>query len=600
MASERVKTVGGARRVFFAGLAIIVLLAGALVFLHQQGRRRDFLTAEQRNWLDAHVGKIDVLLGFDAPPDAFHNEKGEYVGLWMDYLEVIERELDFEFVFHNFNTWDELIEYSKVHDKFIIPSISETTGRKEYLTFTESITRIPNVVVTRTSMPDLKMEDLIGLDVATMENSVIRAYMDENWPQVRCHDVTEDIEGLQCVSTGKYDAMVVNQLYATYLVEKNGIANLKITCETDHPSIQHIATSIKDPILRQILDRTLMQISPQEKERILRRWLYLGQNRIDQLRAILPVLLMILSLVLAMILGVILWNYTLTRQIRLRTRELSEEIAVRKKAQLQRENAIKALQRKNEELESIVYISSHDLRSPLVNIRGFAGEMKMDHRRLYDVLRTQQFSPEVQSQLEELRESSLEAMNFIETNAEKMDRLLEGLASISQTSTATFDYECLDMNTLVQDVVNSLQNSLATIGGKVTIETLCSCRGDSMGIRQVFFNLIDNAIKYRHPNRLLEVRIYAEHNDRYCTYCIEDNGIGIKPQYQEKIFRTFHQLEPAGSGGGIGLGLTIVKQIVDKMNGQIILTSEPDKGTTFAFSLPCFDCDTESPTDDSD
>ena len=83
----------------------------------------------------------------------------------------------------------------------------------------------------------------------------------------------------------------------------------------------HTHLPLKDPILRQILDRTLMQIRPQERERILHRWLHLGQNRMDQLKAVLPMLTTTLSVVLALILGVLLWNYTLTRQIRLRTRE---------------------------------------------------------------------------------------------------------------------------------------------------------------------------------------------------------------------------------------------------------------------------------------
>ena len=112
-----------------------------------------------------------------------------------------------------------------------------------------------------------------------------------------------------------------------------------------------------------------------------------------------------------------------------------------------------------------------------------------------------------------------------------------------------------------------------------------SCRGDKNEINQVFSNILGNAVKYLDPSREGTIKISGCKNDSNSLYCIEDNGIGISPQYQNKIFEIFHRLEPEKSEGE-GIGLTIVQKILNRLGGKIWVESEPGKGSKFFISLP--------------
>ena len=101
----------------------------------------------------------------------------------------------------------------------------------------------------------------------------------------------------------------------------------------------------------------------------------------------------------------------------------------------------------------------------------------------------------------------------------------------------------------------------------------------------MFANLVENAIKYRQPDRPCRIRIRGCQKDGHCLYQVEDNGIGIAPEHTEKVFELFHQLSPGR--GGEGLGLTIVRRVLDRLGGNVRIDSEVGKGTTVSVMLPC-------------
>jgi signal transduction histidine kinase len=120
----------------------------------------------------------------------------------------------------------------------------------------------------------------------------------------------------------------------------------------------------------------------------------------------------------------------------------------------------------------------------------------------------------------------------------------------------------------------------------VVLEELPGCVGDRDQIDQAFSNLLNNAVKYLHPKRKGLIKIWGRQEGSMSVYCVEDNGVGIPPEHQDRVFEIFHRVDPAGGVAGDGLGLSIVSRILDRHQGRIWLESEPGKGSKFFVALP--------------
>ena len=268
------------------------------------------------------------------------------------------------------------------------------------------------------------------------------------------------------------------------------------------------------------------------------------------------------------------------RHHRDRLKELVEE----RTEQLARANV--DLAAKNDELEQIVYVASHDLRSPLVNIDGYSRELSYtmeDLRRELSQIMPSGIPPAVSVLLDE---DFPEALRFIRTSAAKMDKLLMGLLHLSRSGRGVLSMETLDMNFMLCQVVDAIEYQVKNAGVQMRVDDLPPCRGDGVQMNQVFSNLIGNALKYLDPLRPGIIKISGRVQDQRAIYCVEDNGIGMNPKFVHKIFEIFHRLDPAHSQGE-GLGLSIVKRILDRLDGTIWVESEKGVGSRFYISLPC-------------
>lgn len=262
------------------------------------------------------------------------------------------------------------------------------------------------------------------------------------------------------------------------------------------------------------------------------------------------------------------------------------DISDRKAQEAAREKLLKELQTKNEELESIVFISSHDLRSPLVNIEGFTGELQKACRELDELLRQEPPDEEARRRIRYLLEEDIpESLHFIANGTSKMDSLLSGLLRLSRIGTATLNIRPIHMNHLMKSILGSMRYQIREESIQVDLEDLPNCLGDAVQINQVFTNLIDNAIKYRHPDRPCRIQLSGRREGNRSIYTVRDNGIGIAPQYHEKIFEIFHQLNPGSLRRGEGLGLTIVRRTLERQDGTVWVESQPGEGSAFHVSL---------------
>jgi PAS domain S-box-containing protein len=225
------------------------------------------------------------------------------------------------------------------------------------------------------------------------------------------------------------------------------------------------------------------------------------------------------------------------------------------------------LARSNAELEQFAYVASHDLQEPLRMVSSF----------------TQLLARRYQGKL---GEDADEFIGFAVDGAQRMQELINDLLTYSRVGTRGLELQAVDLTQVVDQVVTDLAAAIAEAQASVTRDTLPTVLGDPIQLRQLFQNLIANGIKFRRPGQPPLVHVSAIQAGGAWQFSVSDNGIGIEPQYQERIFALFQRLHSRAEYPGTGIGLAICKKIVERHGGQIRVDSEPGRGTTCVVRLP--------------
>lgn len=245
-------------------------------------------------------------------------------------------------------------------------------------------------------------------------------------------------------------------------------------------------------------------------------------------------------------------KYIAQRRLEILNSELEEKVAERTK-----------------DLEGFSYSVSHDLRAPLRSILGFSNILK-------------------ESYLEKLDEEGERLLGIIIRNATKMSNLIEELLTFSRVGVTVPNFQVVDLNQVVaiawNDAINNFEES-----GKVHVEIadLPNVYGASSLLHQVFVNLFSNALKYSSKKDAIDIKLIFEvQKDSFVKISLSDNGCGFNMKYHDKLFGVFQRLHSEDEFPGVGVGLALVKRIMDKHHGKIWANSELDKGTTFYLKLP--------------
>ena len=257
------------------------------------------------------------------------------------------------------------------------------------------------------------------------------------------------------------------------------------------------------------------------------------------------------------------FNETLESKIEERTRELNEEILFRKNAEEKIKVANEQLQKTNIELDNFVYKVSHDLRAPIASVLGLVNLAKRENK--LDVLR--------------------EYFNMIGKSAEQQDLFIKDILDLSRNSRLSVNRDKISWEELINDTFDNLKYSVKDkrIEKIINIRGKSSFYSDQRRIKVIFNNLISNSIRYAN-GKDPKVEIDINVSKSIADITIADNGIGIEKPHQKKVFEMFYRA--TDSNVGSGLGLYIVKESVERLNGQIILNSEKGQGTKFNISLP--------------
>ena len=249
-------------------------------------------------------------------------------------------------------------------------------------------------------------------------------------------------------------------------------------------------------------------------------------------------------------------------------RELEARAEALRQANETLEERAKLLSLANRELESFCYTIAHDLRAPLRAMEGMTALLIEEHA-------------------EKLDQSALDYGHRIRTAASRMDQMIQELLAYSRLSLMAIQSQPVRLSRVVKDVLTQMAWDLEQCKAKVTAKKSShEVTGNYAIIVQVLANLISNALKFVDPGKTPEIKIYDEVRDGMIRVSVEDNGIGIAKEHQDRIFRIFERLHGRENYAGTGIGLAIVEKAVTRMNGRVGLESEIGRGSKFWFELP--------------
>jgi PAS domain S-box-containing protein len=275
------------------------------------------------------------------------------------------------------------------------------------------------------------------------------------------------------------------------------------------------------------------------------------------------------------------WSVTLEKKVDERTKEL-------KQAKEQTEKLVEKLRKANEEIKSFAHIVSHDLRSPLVNLKGFSHELREAAGEIKRILK--EASPRLADnhrfRVEALLKDDVpEALDFIDVSTSAMERLISHILTLSRIGNHTLSPVEINTNEFVKNKLKMYQYQIENKKVRVTVKELPVVVADESALDQIFGNIITNAINYLDPERPGEIEISGEPWEDAVLFRVKDNGRGIAEEDKRKVFEFFRRGKHANTVPGEGMGLPYVKALLERHRGEIWFESKEGIGTTFYFTL---------------
>ena len=230
---------------------------------------------------------------------------------------------------------------------------------------------------------------------------------------------------------------------------------------------------------------------------------------------------------------------------------------------------IRELKRSNDELQNFAYVASHDLQEPLRTISSFTQLLERRYGGKLD-------------------EDADEFIDYVVEAAKRMQQMINDLLDYSRIMTKGKEFKEVNSENVLKEVISSLKTIIDENSTVITYDRLPKISDDEGQIRRVFQNLIVNAIKFRKPDEHPKVHISAKKDEKREEYIfsVSDNGIGIEKQYFDRIFIIFQRLHTREEYQGTGIGLSLIKRVIERHGGHVWVESEVGKGSTFYFTIP--------------
>jgi signal transduction histidine kinase len=268
-------------------------------------------------------------------------------------------------------------------------------------------------------------------------------------------------------------------------------------------------------------------------------------------------------------------------------RGVSRDVTERKKAEEQLKRYAAELERSNEEVKNFAYIVSHDLRVPLVNLKGYTSELRSALGVIganFDAALPHLIDEKRSEVAMALHEDVPEALEFITNSVSRMDSFINSILILSRLGRQDLKPEPLDVNALVQAALASMSHQIKERGIEVHVRSMPQVVADRTAMAQILGNTLSNAVKYVDAERPCRIEVAAEVNNGETIFTIQDTGRGIAQEDMHKVFAPFRRAGKQDTQGE-GMGLSYVQTLVHRHGGRIWCESELGKGTTFTFTI---------------
>jgi signal transduction histidine kinase/DNA-binding response OmpR family regulator len=544
----------------FIGIYAGVLLFLSLALVEAVWADEIKLTPAEAEFIRNHG---EIRLGVDPQfvPYEFIDSDGEYEGVAADYVKLINEKTGLNMVVVKDLTWDKAYEMAVQKEIDVLPCVSKTTERENYFLFSEPYYEFKRVIYVSLEQSDIKQfEDLAGKRIAVQVDSSHHSYL-KCFPEIELSLYSTVEEALWAVSSGKEIAFVGNLATSNYILKERGITHLKYI-EMNAEERQHLYFAVRNdwPELVSIINKGLALVTKEEKITINNYWLGV-EKELDYSR-IIKVVGWIGAVIALIFLVSAYWIMRLRREIRLR-RQTESELFIAK------EEAVAA----NHIKSAFLARMSHEIRTPLNAITGMT----------YLIKKTE-ISPTQRLYLEKILQASHNMLGIINDILD-FSKIEAGKIEI--------EHAPFNLDKVLQRVIDLIsfrvdeQNIDFSLTKDSQLPTFYI--GDPTRIEQVLLNLMNNAIKFTKDGEVdLTISQIAVKEGVYTVkFVVGDTGIGMTKAQLAQLFTPFDQGDSSITRrfGGTGLGLTIVKSLVEMMGGEISVESFPGRGSTFTIQL---------------
>ena len=492
-------------------------------------------------------------------PYTFVNEQGEADGFSVDLARAVAKAMGFTLEIRP-DTWEESKRALESGSIDLLTMMAISPERDKVFDFSVPyITAYDAIFAKKGGVGFSTLKDLAGKTVLVPNKDAAHDYLLAHGfaKTMQIKPVESLPEALRQLEAGKGDAAIMPKLVGIITAKKLNIVDLEQSPPLNGYSRPFsFAVNDGNQVMVDRLNQGLNIIKTTgQYDTIYQKWFGGFEERHIDWQIVTKFGMAAAILIIV----VMTWNLMLKRQVAAQIRHLEAEIAQRKLME-------EALQKQNAELERFTYTVSHDLKSPLITIKSFAGSLVKDLEKG----NTQRLVADLQR---------------ISTAADKMNDLLRDLLQLSRVGRIINPPEEVELNQLVGEVLTHLAGLVQA--GRVSIivqpglpRVLC----DRQRINEVLQNLVENAIKYMGAQAEPQILVGMRHAEGKDIFFVQDNGIGVEEKYQQLIFGLFNKLNPKSEGTGIGLAL--VKRIVEVHGGRVWVESAGlGQGSTFCFTL---------------
>jgi signal transduction histidine kinase len=567
----------------FLILCIVGLIAGA----HSNAQtNRDnahvILTEAEKAWIQKHPV---VYWGVDPhwPPFSYYDKQGQMRGIDAEIVELVAKRTGLNMQLVRTTSWPDTLHKISTGGVDVVAGIARTEQREQVLklAFTEVFCRFPTAIVTRQDMPfAMLMSQLRTKRIVLTRGFVQAEEFQRLYPDVKVTLTDSDEQSMLMVAGNQADVTALNLASAAYIVHMRGLANLKISGFTQREFFLSLAVKDSTPELHSILEKGLETINPREMEAIYGHYIHPDTlKEIDwktwRRRAVYAVLAGAVGLA-----GLLLWNRKMANEIKRRKDAENALVQARDKIEIhlrelasrthEMELLNKNLAYANKDLESFSYSVSHDLKSPLRRVKGFADLLEKDAGG-------------------RLESAEIGYLEVIKSESERMNKLIEGLLDFARIGHREIHVETVDMERVVSGITAGVKLEHPEREILWEVHPLPTIDCDRELIKLVVENLLGNAVKFtrgRTPARI-EIGVLPNNDENEeVVFYVKDNGAGFAADGAGKLFNAFQRLHSEKEFEGTGIGLANVQRIIQKHGGRVWAEGEVDKGASFYFSLP--------------